>query len=472
METKKLSIKTASYPLPEDAPKRLKLFIILTPMFFMLAISLPSFIRQQLTPVICEEANSTAYYSLIMLISTMSGSIFSPIVGKLGDLYGRKRLSLFCLVPFAGSLILCGLARGPVLLAISYALIGIFYSGLDSATNGMVMDAFNRKDSTQILGVLNAANTIAGILGPILIGYLADLIGAQKSMIILAAVVMAAWVLILVGYPDIRNIKRDVVIDYKGVILLPVAIGPICVAIAVGGNQLPWNSPWIIAMFVVSVICCVLFVWTEKKQKQPIVNIGLLKNKMIIPALLFMFAWRAMQSLLTYFNLYCREVLEFSSTQLGSLQFFLWVNVIVAVLVGRYLSRKKNYRLIFSISAILSVLAPLLFFLFMRPGLPFFWAVVLRIPQIIMVGFCMAPMNMYLGEILKAEERGMGLAINMFFINLGTSVFNAIFSAVMNLFPGGIADAFGPMCLVAVGIGVIRLLVVLVGIKNRVQANS
>ena len=99
METKKLSIKTASYPLPEDAPKRLKLFVILTPMFFMLAISLPSFIRQQLTPVICEEANSTAYYSLIMLISTMSGSIFSPIVGKLGDLYGRKRLSSSVLCP-------------------------------------------------------------------------------------------------------------------------------------------------------------------------------------------------------------------------------------------------------------------------------------------------------------------------------------------------------------------------------------
>ena len=55
METKKLSIRAASYPLPEDAPKRLKLFVILTPMFFMLAISLPSFIRQQLTPVICEE---------------------------------------------------------------------------------------------------------------------------------------------------------------------------------------------------------------------------------------------------------------------------------------------------------------------------------------------------------------------------------------------------------------------------------
>ena len=96
----------------------------------------------------------------------------------------------------------------------------------------------------------------------------------------------------------------------------------------------------------------------------------------------------------------------------------------------------------------------------------------IRIPQIIMVGFCMAPMNMYLGEILKAEERGMGLAINMFFVGLGTSVFNAIFSAVMNLFPGGIVDAFGPMCLIAAGIGVIRLLVVLLGIKNRVQTNN
>lgn len=466
MSEKKWTIKNADYPLAEDAPQRLKIFLMITPMFYMLSIALPSFVRQQLTSVICEEANSAAYYSLIMLVSTLAGSIFSPIVGKLGDLYGRKRLSVVCLIPFAASLVLCGLSRGPITLGISYALIGIFYSGLDSATNGMVMDAFSRKDSTRILGVLNAANTTAGILGPILVGYLADNIGAQKAMILLAAVIMTAWVLILVGYPDIRNIKKNIVIDFQGLFLLPLAIGPFCIAIAVGGNQLPWGSPWIIGMFIVSVICCVLFIKVEKKQTQPIISIDLLKNKALIPVLVFMVAWRAMQSLLTYFNLYCRQVLEFSSTQLGSLQVFLWVNVIVAIVVGNYLSKSRNYKLIFSISAVLSILAPLTWSLFLTPGASVFTACLVRIPQIVMVGFCMAPANMYLGEILKTEERGMGLALNMFFIGVGTSVFNAVFSAVLNLFPGGISDAFTPMCMLAVGVGVLRLLTVLLGVKN------
>lgn len=466
MNNEKLTVKNATYPLAENTPLRLKIVVAITPMFYMLAISMPSFMRQQLTPVICEEANSTAQYALIMLISTLAGSIFAPIVGKLGDLYGRKKLSLFCLIPFAASLVLCGLAKGPVMLAISYAFIGLFYSGLDSATNGMVMDAFNRKDSTQILGVLNAANTTAGILGPILIGYLADSIGAQRAVLILAVVIILAWVAILFGYPDMRNIKNDVVIDYKGVLMLPLAIGPFCIAIAIGGKQLPWTSPIIIAMFAVSVICTVMFIKIEKTQVQPIINIDLLKNKAIVPILLFMMAWRAMQSLLTYFNLYCREVLHFSATQLGTLQIFLWLNVIVAIVVGRYLSKTKNYKIILAISAVLSIAAPLLWNLFLQPGASVLVACIVRIPQIIMVGFCMAPVNMYLGEILKSEERGMGLALNMFFIGVATSIFNAIFAAVLNHFPAGIADAFGPMCLIATAVGVLRFLVVIFGIKN------
>lgn len=466
MDNEKLTMKTASYPLGESAPLRLKIFVAITPMFYMLAISMPSFMRQQLTPVICEEANATAQYALIMLISTLAGSIFAPIVGKMGDLYGRKRLSLFCLIPFAASLVLCGLAKGPVMLGVSYAFIGLFYAGLDSATNGMVMDAFNRKDSTQILGILNAANTSAGILGPILIGYLADSIGAQKAVLILAVVIMIAWVAILVGYPDIRNIKKDVVIDFKGVLMLPLAIGPFCIAIAIGGKQLAWNSPILLGMIGVSVICMIIFVKIERTQVQPIINIDLLKNKAIIPILLFMMAWRAMQSLLTYFNLYCREVLQFSATQLGTLQVFLWVNVIVAIVVGRYLSKTKNYKIILGISAVLSIVAPILWNTCLHPGVSVFVACLVRIPQIVMVGFCMAPVNMYFGEILKSEERGMGLALNMFFINIATTIFNAVFAAVLNHFPGGIADAFGPMCMIAAAIGVARLLVVILGVKN------
>ena len=210
----------------------------------------------------------------------------------------------------------------------------------------------------------------------------------------------------------------------------------------------------------------IIFVKIERTQVQPIINIDLLKNKAIIPILLFMMAWRAMQSLLTYFNLYCREVLQFSATQLGTLQVFLWVNVIVAIVVGRYLSKTKNYKIILGISAVLSIVAPILWNTCLHPGVSVFVACLVRIPQIVMVGFCMAPVNMYFGEILKSEERGMGLALNMFFINIATTIFNAVFAAVLNHFPGGIADAFGPMCMIAAAIGVARLLVVILGVKN------
>ena len=431
----------------------------------MLAISFPGFVRNQLSTIICEEANSAAYYSLILLISNLAGSVMSPIVGKLGDLYGRKRLSLFMLVPFAFSLILCGIAAGPVVLAISYALIGICYSGLDSAVSGMIIDAFDKETSTRLLGFSSSFNTVAGILGPILVGLLADNVGAQRAVMLITILVVIAWLLILFCYPDIRNIKQDTVIDVKGVILLPLTTAPFCIAFAIGGEQLPWTSPIIWMMFAASIIFGFLFYRVEGNVSQPIVNFKMFSNKAVLAGILFMFLWRSVTSLLLYFNLYCREVLGFNATELGSLQIFMWLNAIAAPVIMYYLSKTKHYKLILAISAAFSVMAPFAF-LMLKPGTSVFMACVLRIPQILIAGFAMAPLNAYFGEVMDAKQRGIALSLIGFSTATGTSVFNAIYAAVLNATPGGIADAFSTMCYIAVAIGIIRLLTVLLQIRD------
>ena len=450
-----------TYPLKHDASLKDKAAIAIAPIFFMLAISFAGYARSNISPVVCEEANSADYYSLILLISNLCGTIMSPVVGRLGDILGRKRLSLICLVPFIGSLILTGVAQGPLVLGIGFGLLGLFYTSLNAVTNGLIIDVFDQATRTRFLSYINSANAVAAMLGPQLVGLLADNIGAQRAMMSLSVLLGIAWLLMMFTYPDIRYVGRNVSLDVSGMILLPLAIGPVMIALSTGGNQLAWSSPWIIGMFICSLVFCVIFYKVEGKKELPVVNFKMLSNRVVLPQLFNMFFMSSMSGLAIYLTLYGREVMGYSATELGTLQFFAWVPAVVTPIIGIYLSKTNNFKLIFSVSGIMHVVCGLSYFFLLEPGLPAFATAAIKIPQFIAACTVISPMFAYIGGQLSPKERGMGIALISFFSTLGTSLFTAIYAMIFNLFPEGIKDAFPVLCLITGAIGVIRLTIAL-----------
>lgn len=466
MEKQLTEFRGKTYPLDATATLKDKISIAIAPVFFMLAISFAGFARNNISPIVCEEANSSEYYALILLISTLAGTIMAPVVGRLGDMLGRRRLSLICLIPFIGSLLLIGVAKGPLLLGIGYGFLGLFYTSLNSVSNGLIIDVFDSATRTRFLSYLNSANALAAMLGPKLVGMLADKIGAQHGMMCLTILLGIAWLLLIFTYPDIRYVDKSKHLDVKGMILLPLAIGPGMIALSVGGKQLPWTSPWVIGMIVCSVIFCVVFYKAELKQEMPVVNFKMLSNKIVLPSLLFVFFLNSTGGLATYLNLYCREILEFSASDLGGLQFFAWLPAVIVPIVGIYLSKSNNFKLVFVISGVLHVICALCYYFLLTPGVSAFGAACIKIPQFLTACLVLAPMNAYLGGLLSPIERGMGLALIAFFGTFGTSLFTALYAMVFNMIPGGIQAAFPVLSLITGVIGVIRIVIALVYTKK------
>ena len=344
--------KKIVYPLAENAPFMLKLSVAVPPLLFMVIVSSIGLVRNSLSTVVCEEANASEHYALIILISTLAGTLSSPIGGKLGDLYGRKRVALVGLIPLFFSMILCGLAKGAVLLGIGYALLGITYTCLYYLTNGFIIDAFQEKTRVKLISYVTAMNSLAGVLAPTMIGFLSDHIGAQRAMMCLGAFLIVAWVVMFVMYPDIKTNQKDIKIDYLGIILILLAVGPACIALSIGGKQLAWSSPCIWLMFVISAVFCIVFYKAEKKCTQPIIDFKLFKIPGFTSVLLFGCLFNCTSAFANYINLYCRNALDYNAAQLGSLNTLFCLPVFVVPLVGHYLAKTGNYRKVFAASVL------------------------------------------------------------------------------------------------------------------------
>ena len=461
--------KKLSFPLGNDTATMIRLFYLIGPVFFMLAISFPGFARNNLSPIICEEANSAEYYALVIMISTLAGSIVSPIVGRLGDLFGRRRLSLVCIIPYIGALVLIGFAKGPLVLGIGYALLGVFNVSLSSVTNGVVIDTFERSVATKYLAYINSANAIASMLGPKIVGLLANNMGAQKAMMSLTVLLGIAWFVILFTFPDVRH-AEDVKIDWKGAALLPLTIGPICIALTVGGKQLAWTSPWMWVLFGITIVFTTIFVIVERRieaeGKLPMVTLSLLKDKRITWALLFLFLMNSSAGVAQFLTLYCREVLKFDANGLGSLQLFAFVPAVVAPFIGIWLSKTNAFRASFTISGVVSILYGIVYILVIKPGITPFGVAVAKIPAFLIICFVMAPLYAYFGTILPAKERGLGLALISFVGSLSVSFFTAVYSMIFNIYGGDIKAAFPTMCIACITIGVARTLIAFFTTKN------
>lgn len=466
-EKKSIIFKNRSYPISSETQLRTidKISVVLTPLITAFALYLPHHVRTVLTSVICEEVNALDYYALILLIATLSSSMFAPIVGRLGDLFGRKRIMLISLCFYILGLCVIGISTNQWMLIVGYFLLGVFYVGTTDLNLGLVMDCFSAEKRTKILSYIIAISSLCAIVGPKYVGIMTEFISARKGMMSLSILLVIVWLITFFNIPDIRS-NKNVKIDYKGFILFPFAIGPICIALTTGGEQIPWSSPLIPILIIFSIICSIFFYKIEKKEEVPVINFTMISNKTVLSLIIIVFCHWSLLALSTYFNLYCRTILEFSASQLGNLQVFNFVSIIISALVGMYLGKTKNFKAIFTLSSIVMILTPVFYMLFMKPGLSSFGAALLRIPHNIAVYAALSAQPAYLGAIFGAKERGMALSLATSVGNLANALFSSVFAIVFNNVAGGLVVSFKIMCIAVMIIGLLRAILSLTSIKS------
>jgi EmrB/QacA subfamily drug resistance transporter len=201
-----------------------------------------------------------AGYTLALAIGLLTG-------GRLGDMFGRKRVLMIGLVGFLAASLACGAAGSIELLLAARLVQGAFAAVMVPQCFGLIRDLFGR-DMGKAYAVFGPLIGLASIAGPIVAGLLvdADLFGSGWRSIFLinlplgiAAFVLGTKVL-PAGAPQTRGLK----LDLGGAVIAAVGMSLLLVPL-VEGRELGWPA-WSIAMLVASVPVLAYFVRGQIKR--------------------------------------------------------------------------------------------------------------------------------------------------------------------------------------------------------------
>ena len=312
----------------------------------MLLAALDSTIVSTALPTIVSELGGLEHLAWVVTVYLLAQTVVTPVYGKLGDLYGRKIVLQSAVVLFLIGSVLCGMSQNMTQLIMFRAIQGLGGGGLAVTTQAVVGDIVPPRDRGRYQGIFGAVFGLSSIAGPLLGGYFTTHLSWRWIFYINLPFGIAALVVLAATLPSAgRRARRT--IDYAGAALLAVVLSAITLLSDIGGTAYPWSSPLMLGLIAVSVLALVLFIWVERKAKEPVLPLRLFRQRtFIITSVVGWIVGFALFGSVTYFPLYLQVVKGVSPTGSGLQMIPMMVGMLTtSILSGQLISRTGRYKI-------------------------------------------------------------------------------------------------------------------------------
>jgi len=248
---------------------------------------------------------------------TLSLAVLMVTMGKLGDVFGRKRVFLIGLTIFTAASFACGIAPNLGMLVFFRVLQGVGGSIMMPGTLSIITATFTGKERAQAIGIWAGISGLALAAGPIVGGALVEYVNWQAIFFINIPIGIAAF---LIGSRVVRessdpNAARSV--DYLGVATLTPGIFALTLAL-IEGQTWGWQSGRILGLFAATVILLALFALVENWQTHPMVDFGMFRSTTFTAANVISFVLSfGMFGTIFFLTLYMQNILGYSAIQSG-----------------------------------------------------------------------------------------------------------------------------------------------------------
>ena len=230
------------------------------------------------------EASLFAWITTSYLVASV---MMVPIYGKLSDLYGRRPILLTGIGIFLAGSVLCGLANSALFLIAARALQGLGAAALFTMAFASVADLYAPMERARVQGLLGAVFGLSSVVGPLVGGLLTDTLGWRYVFFVNIPLGAIAVALIVLRMPALRPaLKRVPRIDILGAIFLVLGIVPLLLALSLGRTALIpnelgylWLSWQILGLFAMAIVAITLFITTELRVSDPLLDLRLFRNR-------------------------------------------------------------------------------------------------------------------------------------------------------------------------------------------------
>ncbi|MBB4683460.1 MDR family MFS transporter [Amycolatopsis jiangsuensis] len=333
-------------PLGAALPKRKINAVFGAVLLGMLLAALDQTIVGTALPTIVGDLGGAGHLSWVITAYLLAETIMTVVIGKLGDLFGRKLMFQLSVVVFGIGSFFCGFADSMTWLIIWRAVQGLGGGGLMVTSTALIADVVPLRERGKYQGALGSVFGVVTVAGPMLGGLFVDHLSWRWAFYVNLPLVVVVLIVAAAAMPSVRA-RAKPVIDYLGILLIGLAATGLTLVTSWGGTTYPWGSPTIIGMAAGSVVLLAAFVVVELRAKEPMLPMRLFRNPVFtVSGIMSFVVGFAMLGALSYLPTYMQYVQGTSATTSGvRLLPMVLALLFASILSGNLVSRTGRYKI-------------------------------------------------------------------------------------------------------------------------------
>lgn len=373
-------------------------------------------------------------FSLLSWLFTgymLTSTIVTPLIGKLGDLFGRKLFLIAGVIIFMISSAACGAAPNMESLIIFRFVQGLGGGAIFASVFATLGDMFSPADRGKYIGLFTATFSLASILGPTLGGFITDHLTWRWIFYLNIPIGLIAIPAIWLNLPA-KAAGAKVKIDFLGAALLSVASVLFLLAMVWAGDKYSWASLQIVGLLAGAVVFTGIFINQERRHPEPILPLNLFRNQVFLLSNVVVFTFGlGVFALIQYIGIFVQTALGASATASGIVTTPQSAGVLItSILGGQLMARTGKYKAQTFVGTLI-IASALALMLTVSPGMPKWQLGAYMVVLGLGFGLVLPSMSLIVQNAVAPRYIGVASSSNQFFRQIGAVMGIAVFGVIL-----------------------------------------